>query len=308
MPVSAPGTREADWDRITFQEVWKLADSEPAAGVHVQDTQVYKRDKDAGGVITEWMNALLSEEPWFKDLTPGFRKLEKYELPDGVDSGTTFKSVCINVAIYLPWLASQCLARGVVIKRAILSHIKEAEGLHHTGRKTGVVVNCTGLMARSLGGVMDESVIPVLGQIAVVSNTAPAMVAVSGTEDGEDENTYIMMRPAGGGTVLGGCYRKNVWRSQPDPSMAARIMKRAVEICPELVKPGQGAEGLGVIRHVVGLRPLRVGGVRLEKEVIDGVKVVHNYGAGGFGYQASYGMATYAVRLVDEATSLRAKI
>jgi len=90
--------------------------------------------------------------------------------------------------------------------------------------------------------------------------------------------------------------------------MAARIMKRAVEICPELVKPGQGAEGLGVIRHVVGLRPLRVGGVRLEKEVIDGVKVVHNYGAGGFGYQASYGMATYAVRLVDEATSLRAKI
>jgi D-amino-acid oxidase len=90
----------------------------------------------------------------------------------------------------------------------------------------------------------------------------------------------------GGGTVLGGCYRKNLWESQPDPNMAARIMKRAVEICPELVKPGQGAEGLSVIRHVVGLRPLRIGGVRLEKEVIDGVKVIHNYGAGGFGCES----------------------
>ena len=201
-PVSAPGTRETDWDRITFQEVWRLADSEPAAGIHVQDSRIYKRDKDVGGAITEWMNALFSEEPWFKDLAPGFRKLEKRELPDGVDTGTTFKSVCINVAIYLPWLASQCLARGVVIERATLSHINEAEGLHHTGRKTDVVVNCTGLMARNLGGVMDESVIPVLGQIAVVSNTAPAMLVVSGTEDGEDESTYIMTRPAGRRPVL----------------------------------------------------------------------------------------------------------
>jgi hypothetical protein len=65
--------------------------------------------------------------------------------------------------------------------------------------------------------------------------------------------------------------------------MTQRIMKRAIEICPELVKPGQGVEGLDVIKTYAGLRPLRVGGVRLEKEIIDGVAVVHNYGAGGFG-------------------------
>lgn len=60
-------------------------------------------------------------------------------------------------------------------------------------------------------------------------------------------------------------------------------MKRALEICPQLVKPGQGVEGLSVIRHGVGLRPSRKAGPRIEGEVIDGVNVVHNYGAGGYG-------------------------
>ena len=37
-----------------------------------------------------------------------------------------------------------------------------------------------------------------------------------------------------------------------------------------------------------------------EKDLIDGVKVVHNYGHGGFGYQASFGCAETAVSLVKE--------
>lgn len=78
-------------------------------------------------------------------------------------------------------------------------------------------------------------------------------------------------------------------------------MKRALEIRPQLVGKGQGIEGLDVIRHAVGLRPLRDGGPRIEKENVDGVVVVHNYGHGGFGYQASYGCAAEAVKLVNEA-------
>lgn len=146
-----------------------------------------------------------------------------------------------------------------------------------------VIVNCTGISARKLGGVEDLNVIPARGQIVVVRNTAPAMVNISGTDDGADEPCYIMTRAAGGGTVLGGSYQKNNWESQVDPNLAIRIMKRAIELCPSLVKPGQGIESLDVIRHGVGLRPVRIGGTRIERETIDGVKVVHNYGAGGFG-------------------------
>lgn len=84
-------------------------------------------------------------------------------------------------------------------------------------------------------------------------------------------------------------------------------MKRAVEICPELTG-GKGIEALSVIRHGVGLRPLRTGGVRIEKEKIDQTWVVHNYGHGGWGYQASYGCSEGAVELVEEALAAKPRL
>lgn len=80
-------------------------------------------------------------------------------------------------------------------------------------------------------------------------------------------------------------------------------MKRAVDLCPALTG-GRGIEHLSVIRHQVGLRPLRLSGTRLEKEEIEGVWTVHNYGHGGYGYQSSYGCAQVAVKLVDEVLRL----
>ena len=174
-----------------------------------------------------------------------------------------------------------------------------------------LVLNCTGLGSAKLGGVTDSKVVPARGQIVVVRNEYTGgrgrMLSFSGTDDGDDEACYIMTRAAGGGTVLGGCYQKGSWESQPDPNLAVRIMKRAVAACPELTG-GKGIEALDVVRHGVGLRPVREGGTRVEMEKIGGVWVVHNYGAGGAGYQSSYGCARAAVRLVEEALGERAKL
>lgn len=168
-------------------------------------------------------------------------------------------------------------------------------------------MNCTGLNASKLGGVEDKTVVPARGQIVVVRNDAGKMLDVSGTDDGDDEACYMMTRAAGGGTVLGGSYQKGNWESQFDPSLAVRIMKRAVEINPALTG-GKGIEHLDIIRHGVGLRPVREGGTRIEKERIAGTWIVHNYGAGGAGYQSSYGCSEAAKKLVDEALSTRAKL
>jgi D-amino-acid oxidase len=162
-------------------------------------------------------------------------------------------------------------------------------------------------MASRLGGVEDKSVVPVRGQIVVVRNDTGKMVAISGTDDGGDEVCYVMTRAAGGGTVLGGSYQKGNWDSQVDPSLAVRIMKRAVELCPSLTG-GKGIEHLDIIRHGVGLRPVREGGPRVEKERIGDTWVVHNYGAGGAGYQSSFGCAQSAVDLVEEALHTTAKL
>ena len=222
-----------------------------------------------------------------------------------MDNASTFTSVCINTAVYLPWLVGQCRKNGTVFKRGVLKHITEAADAHHSGQKADLVINCTGLSSKKLGGVNDGTLHPGRGQIVVVRNDPGAMVSISGCDEAHDELVYMMTRAAGGGTVIGGSYQKDQWDPLPDPNLAVRIMKRAIALRPELVREGQGIEGLDIIRHGVGLRPLRDGGPRIEADKIDGVAVVHNYGHGGFGYQASYGCAAEAVRLAGEVLRQR---
>lgn len=243
-------------------------------------------------------------------LTIQFKNLPKDQLAPGVDNAQVFTSVCINTAVYLPWLVGQCRKNGAVFKRAVFKHVSDAANAHHSGQPADIVVNCTGLASKKLGGVRDDKLYPGRGQIVIVRNDPGKMVSMSGTDDGEDELMYMMTRAAGGGTILGGCYQKHQWDALPDPNLAVRIMKRAIAICPELVGEGQGIEGLDIIRHGVGLRPLRDDGPRIEAEMIEGVAVVHNYGHGGFGYQASYGCAAEAVRLVKDTLQkkIRAKL
>lgn len=195
----------------------------------------------------------------------------------------------------------------MTFQRAIFNHICDAATAHHSGQKAHAIINCTGLSSAKIGGVEDKTVIPARGQIVLVRNDPGAMYSISGCDDGEDEISYIMMRAAGGGTILGGSYQKGNWESQPDPNLAMRIMKRAVKLCPQLTS-GAGVQGLDIIRHGVGLRPLRAAGARIEKERISGVWVIHNYGHGGYGYQSSYGCSQEVVKLADEVFEEKARL
>ncbi|KAF2772784.1 FAD dependent oxidoreductase [Teratosphaeria nubilosa] len=311
---SATGTDSQTYERKTWPELSRLATDTPEAGVHFQDTILYRRSKDVGTPVGNWFSELLKEDAWFKDFVPNFRVLPKSDLPDGIDGGTGFGSVCINTALYLPWLTSQCLKHGVKVRRGIVNHIVDAASLHHSGRRADLIVNATGLSSLKLGGVEDKALYPGRGQIVVVRNDPfNKMYSISGTDDGPDEATYIMHRAAGGGCILGGCLQKDNWESQPDPNLAIRIMKRCVELCPQLVPEGKGIEALSIVRHGVGLRPMRIGGPRVEKEIVTGldgkqVPVVHNYGHGGYGYQTSYGAAAVAEGLVEEALGTKARL
>jgi D-amino-acid oxidase len=195
---------------------------------------------------------------------------------------------------------SRLLALRVVFKRAVFSHILDAANLHHSGNPAQIIINCPGLSARFLGGVMDKAMVPARGQTVLVRNVAPFQGAISGSDDKDDEVTYLMTRAVAGGTILGGCYQKGNWDGAVDVKLAERILKRALNFCPDLVKNGP----LDIISHNVGLRPVREGGIRVEREVITGKgssqQVVHNYGHGGAGYQTSYGCALRVVALVGE--------
>jgi D-amino-acid oxidase len=98
------------------------------------------------------------------------------------------------------------------------------------------------------------------------------------------DTTYVFPRNPGGGVVLGGCRFDNEWSGEVDLDFAEDIKRRCCKLAPELGRP----EDLKVISHGVGLRPSRKGGARVEREVFGQGVVIHNYGAGGAGYQSSW--------------------
>lgn len=298
-------SRANNLEKETWPYLQNLALNHLDAGIHFQDTRCVLRSKDRG---SERYNAFLESErnyPWLKHW-----KLPVNEVRPEWDQVIVFESVCVNTAIYLPWLVGKCLAAGVTFKRGSANHIRDAVDMHSSGRPADLIVNCTGLGARSLGGVEDLKTHPVRGQTVIVAEENDAMYAVSGTDGPAEDRDYQMMRAAGGGTVLGGCAQENCWNEEVDLELAERIKRRALDLCPALLegKNGTGPGGLTVIRHGVGLRPMRENGPRIEGDRIDGVRVVHCYGHGASGYQQSYGSAKEVFRLVEQSSRLHIRI
>jgi D-amino-acid oxidase len=63
-----------------------------------------------------------------------------------------------------------------------------------------------------------------------------------------------------------------------------------------------------IIRTIVGLRPYRPSGFRLQAERLGGKVLVHNYGHGGGGFSLSWGCATLAADLVASRSPARAAV
>ena len=63
-----------------------------------------------------------------------------------------------------------------------------------------------------------------------------------------------------------------------------------------------------VIRTVVGLRPFRTSGFRVEREILNGKTLVHNYGHGGSGITLSWGSAHLAIDELASAQGLPERV
>jgi hypothetical protein len=127
-----------------------------------------------------------------------YRFLDESELPPGTKWAKEYDTFCIDPSVYLPYLKINCISLGIHFKRANLSHVSEAFSLHHTSNPAVVVVNCTGLLASKLGGVQDDKVVPVKGQLVVVRNDSRGMFSMVAPNDHPaEESCYIMNRPFG---------------------------------------------------------------------------------------------------------------
>ena len=85
-------------------------------------------------------------------------------------------------------------------------------------------------------------------------------------------------------------------------------MERAEKAFPWFVDRTKGQEW-DVVRDIVGRRPARGGGVRIEMEELGtGKRVVHAYGAGGRGFEISWGVAQEVLDLVAGEKASQAKL
>ncbi|WP_067437270.1 FAD-dependent oxidoreductase [Nocardioides jensenii] len=206
-------------------------------------------------------------DPWWRSAVPSLDR--ETSLPVGYVDGWTFTTPVIEMPLYLRWLAGRVADLDGTITRLNLQALP-------TG--ADVVVNCAGLGSRHLAA--DKSVVPVRGQVLVVEQCGIDRWAI------DDEGpTYVV--PRSRDVVVGGTADEGDWSRTPSPETARDILARATRIVPEL-------EGAKVLRHKVGLRPVRPA-VRVER--VD--RVVHCYGHGGAGVTMSWGCADEVADLVN---------
>jgi D-amino-acid oxidase len=108
-----------------------------------------------------------------------------------------------------------------------------------------------------------------------------------------------------GGTIIGGTKEPHNWDPNPSSETRQRLLASATKWFPFTQKSGGEFD---VIRDVVGRRPAREGGMRIEAEKLaDGRYIVHGYGAGGRGFELSRGVAEDITALMLEKRLLQAK-
>lgn len=231
-----------------------------------------------------------------KSYLKDFKVIPKSELPTGVEFGITFTTWNFYCPVFLKNLRTYLEKLNVKFQRRQLSHISQAYLPF-----TKAVFNCTGNGAFSLSGVNDTNCYPTRGQVLVIK--APH-IQENKLRWGADYATYIIPRPhSGGQLILGGFLQKDNWTADTFEEQSKDIIKRTTALLPKILdKP---IEILGV---AAGLRPSRHGGARIEAEVVEDKLLIHNYGAGGYGYQAGFGMAHRAVELFQQNKKIHAKL
>lgn len=252
-----PDDRCQEWARTGLEVLSALAD-EPSAGVH----QLHGRE----------VAHTVASPPGWTSLLGDLRLLAAAELPAGFASGWSYTAPAVSMPVYLEYLLTRYARLGGTVDYATVPILASVDA--------PVVVNCTGIGARSL--VPDESLVPVRGQVVVAENPGISEFYIDhGTEGTTD---YVYAFPHGDVVILGGTAEEGAFDWAPRPEVSARIMRDCAAAFPALL-------GARVVTERVGLRPCRPE-VRLESEALPGGRVLwHNYGHGGAGVTLAWGCA-----------------
>ncbi|GAV52083.1 hypothetical protein ZYGR_0AG00740 [Zygosaccharomyces rouxii] len=290
-------------DKLTYGLLLQLADSERDCGIKKFCLKTFIPRK--------------SVLPWFikERFVKGLKELANEEVvsrkldPCQV-RGFEFLTVSINPTRYNSYLVSQIVKAGGTVRR-----IKRLDTIDEVvdvmGYVPSLVVNCTGVNAGKLLREVDpdeqDKVFPVKGHILQIYEDLPFQIIIEDLpkEDNPVPNQFLNVFPRPeGGCIVGGLAAKGDYSEDIDPEISSSMLRVMKKHIPEL-------STATVYNSYVGFRPGRKGGVRIDLSEyplarhVGTIKVVHNYGIGGAGYQSSYGNAMEVCGYAEKAFSQR---
>ena len=204
--------------------------------------------------------------------------------------GYEIEAPVADMFIYLDWLKNSVIKKGVQIKRQTI------QNLNALFDDFDIVVNCSGFSARELA--KDQNFKSYRGQYYVLKIDQASPTEYIGDDDHPGGMAYFI--PRLGEIMIGGCAEEGV--EEMDFTLDWNdTIKRAGLYAPWV----RGCSKQDQAREpVVGIRPFRLGGIRLEldEQCKSGI-LIHNYGHGGSGFSLSWGCAARVKELIGEALS-----
>lgn len=242
---------------------------------------------------------------WWTKILEDYRKINKRSLPKGVNFGLEYTTFTIDAPKYIQYLLREIKRLGsekgviVCLERRIVETIDSL----HTSFPGAIIVNATGTGSLKIEDIKDNKCYVSRGQVLLVEDKW-AKIDRTVSRIRENGVDYIIPRPSNGGVILGGCNWINSYYSGVDEELSKIIKNNVCAMDSIMGNP----EDLKVIKTSVGLRPMRVGGPRVE---VDAQRpwLIHAYGLGGAGFQSSRGVSRAVSKLYDRAShSYLAKI
>lgn len=279
--------REAKWLKQTVADFGTQMETEPWSGVtRTLGIELLAAPDD--GYRQQDAKSFLEETG-----LPRYRKWSESELPKDVVLGYEYETYCVNTPVYCQALLRRFILRGGKTLELDLKTEWEAFSIQ---KNVVLVINASGT------GFGDAKYFPTRGQTVVTDMDDATKTVTRQNKDGTW--SFIIPRFFSGGTIVGGTKQPGDWSTEPDVDTRTALLAGGRELRKFASSSASNAQGISVIADVVGRRPTREGGMRIELEQKDvsgrQATVLHAYGAGGRGYEISWGVAREVAQLASD--------
>ncbi|KAJ6177666.1 hypothetical protein N7519_008127 [Penicillium mononematosum] len=263
---------------VTHRVLLKMAQDGPEAGVSIVNVREYLEQKPAPDSAI-----------WGKTVVSKFREMKPGEYPPNFNCAWAYETLVTDPTRHMPYIRNLVEFLG---GRFIRQRVESLQELYDMFPESRVFINASGWGSKTLTDVQDDNCFPERGQnVFLATDQCDTLHFRNGKE-----YTYVIPRPLSKGVVLGGVRQQDNLSSEVDMDIARDEIARAHQLAPEIVPEHPAAEK---VSYIIGIRPSRKGGFRLDSERKGHRVVLSAYGFGGGGYSFSYGIADAVAKMVE---------